>query len=199
MLSWKHLSLLPTILRDFLEGLSSNRKPVLVIIVYWDCCQIFLHWRLKFLIKLSYQIFLSSVHSIFKFKASITKNHKAIRCSKWVHQVFPITGIMLSMLSRRFILKSIIKSTSVIYTNELHFTITHSFFKRQSQMCSRLHQLSWGKGNGYMSKTELVLVLTNERGRKIHIPNFWLKQIEWIKYWPTRHLRPETGESLERV
>ena len=31
------------------------------------------------------------------------------------------------------------------------------------------------KGNGYMSKTNLVLVLTNKRGRKIYIPNFGLK------------------------
>ena len=27
----------------------------------------------------------------------------------------------------------------------LHFTITHSFFKRQFQICSKLHQLSWEK------------------------------------------------------
>ena len=38
----------------------------------------FLQWRLKFLIKLSYLIFVSYVHSRFKTKALITKKHKAI-------------------------------------------------------------------------------------------------------------------------
>ena len=42
---------------------------------------------------------MSSVHSIFKFKALATKKHRAIWFSKWVHQVFPKTGIMLSMSS----------------------------------------------------------------------------------------------------
>ena len=35
----------------------------------------------------------------------------------------------------------------------LHFTITHSFFKRQYQMCSKLHQPFWIFFNGYMFKT----------------------------------------------
>ena len=35
----------------------------------------------------------------------------------------------------------------------LHLTITHSLFKSKSQMCSKLHQISWGKSNGYMFKT----------------------------------------------
>ena len=143
MLSWQHFSLLPTILIDFWVGLSPDRKPVFGIIVYRNCYQIFLHWRMKFLIKLSYLIFFSSDYSRFKFKALITKKHKVMGFSKWIHQVLPITGILLSMLSRRLILKSIIKIPSVIYTYELHFTITHSLFKRQSQMCSKLQLLSW--------------------------------------------------------
>ena len=165
MLSWQHLSLLLTTLSNFWVGLSSNRKPVLGIIYYRHCYQLFLHWRLKFLIKLSYLTFLSSVHSRFKFKELTTKKHKAIRFSQWVHQVFPITGIMLFMLSRRFILKSIIKSLIMIYTYGLHLTITHSLFKSKFQTCSKMHQISWKKGNGCMSKTNLVLVLTNKRGR----------------------------------
>ena len=144
-MSWKHLSLLPTILRKFRVGLSSNRRPVLGIIDYWHCYQLCLQWRLELLIKLSYLIFLSSIHSIFKFKALITKKYKAIGFSKSVHQVFPITGIMLSMLSRRLFLQSILKSPSVIYTYELHYPITHSFFKRKSQMCYKVHQISWKK------------------------------------------------------
>ena len=135
------MSFLLTILRDYLVVLSSNRKPVLGIIVYWHCCQLFLHWRLIFLIKLSYLILLSSVHSRFKFKALITKKHKSIRFSKQVHQVFTITGIMLSMLSRIFILQSIIKSPSVIYTHELYFKITNSLFKRKYHFFSKLHKL----------------------------------------------------------
>ena len=116
MFSWQHFSLPLTILRHFWVGLSSDMKPVLGIIVYQHCYQLFLHWRLKFLIKLSYLILLSSIHSVLKFKPLITKKHKAIRFSKLVHQVLPITGIMLSILSRRLILKSIIKIPSVIYT-----------------------------------------------------------------------------------
>ena len=130
------------ILSNFLVGLSSDRKPILVTMVYRDCCQIFFHWRLKILIKLSYLIFLSSVHSRFKFKSLINKKHKAIIFSKWAHQVFPITGIILSILSRRFIQQSVIKSPSVRYTYELHFKITHLLFKRQSQMCSKLRRFS---------------------------------------------------------
>ena len=67
---------------DFLVGLSSNRRPVLRIVVYQHCHQIVLHWRLKFLITLSYHIFLSSVNSRFKFKALIAKKHKATGFSK---------------------------------------------------------------------------------------------------------------------
>ena len=172
MLFWQHLSLLPTILTDFLVVLSSDRKPVLGIIVYQNCYQLFLHWRLKFLIKLSYLVFLSSVHSRFKFKASITNKHNSIGFSRWVHQFFPITGIMLSMLSRRLILQLMIKSQIVIYTYDLDFTITYSLFKMQSQMYSKLHRLSWKIGNGYMYKTNLVLVLTNKRGRKMSHSQF---------------------------
>ena len=116
MLSWQHLILLPMILSNFWVGLSSNRKPLFGIIDYRHCYQIFLHWRLKLCIKLSYMIFLSSVHSRFKFKVLATKIHKAIGFSKWVHQVFPTTIIMLSMLSRRFILKLILNSIILIYT-----------------------------------------------------------------------------------
>ena len=158
MLSWQHLSLLPTILSDFRVGFRSDRRPVLGIIVYRHCCQIFLHWRLKLLIKLSYLVFLSSAHSIFKFKALITKNHKAVGFFKWAHQIFPITGIMLSMLSRILILKSIIKSPSMIYTYELNFTITHSLFKRKSQMCSKLHRLSWKKAMGICLRQTWCLI-----------------------------------------
>ena len=77
-MSWQHLSLLPTILSDLQVGLCSNRRPVLGIIDYQHCYQLFLHWRLKLLIQLSYLILLSSVHSRYKFKALITKKHKAI-------------------------------------------------------------------------------------------------------------------------
>ena len=145
MLSWQHLSLLPTILSNFWVGLNSDRRLVLIIIYYWHCYHLFMQWRLKFLIKLSYLIFLSSVHSRFKFKALITKKHEAIGFSKWVHQFFLITGTMLSMLSRNFILQSIWKSLSVIYTYEKHISITHSLFKRKYQMCSEMHQISWKK------------------------------------------------------
>ena len=53
-----NLSLLPTILSDFWVGLSSDRKPVFGIIIHRNCYQLFLHWRLKFWINLSYLIFL---------------------------------------------------------------------------------------------------------------------------------------------
>ena len=145
MLSWQHLSFLPTIPRDFWVGLSSDRRLVLGIIVYRKIYQLFLHWSLKFLIKLSYLIFLSSVHSRFKYRALIAKKHKSIGFSKWFHQTFPITGILLSMFSRRLILQQILRSPSMIYTYELHFTITHSLFKSKSQMCSKLHRISWKK------------------------------------------------------
>ena len=144
----------------------SLQWPVLVIIDYWHCYQLVLHWRLELLIKLNYLIFLSSVHSIFKFKVFVTNKCKAIGFSIWVHHISPIIRIMLSMLSRILILQSIINIPSVKYTYKLNFTITHSLFKRQSQMCSKLNQLSWKKGSGYMSKTNLVLVLTNKRGRE---------------------------------
>ena len=103
-LSWQHLSLLPTILRDLRVGLSYNKRPVFGIIDYRHWYQLFLQWRLKLLIKLSYLAFLSSFHSRFKFKALITNKHKAIGFSKWVHQFFPITGTILSMLSRKCII-----------------------------------------------------------------------------------------------
>ena len=165
-MSWQHLRFLPKILSNFWVVLSSDRNPVLVITVYRYCCQFFIHWRLKLLIKLSYMIFLSSVHSILKFKALITKKHKAIGFSNWVHQVPPITGIMLYMLSRRLILQSIIKIPSVIYTYELHFTITHSFFKRKSQICSKLHQLSWKKKLWVYVQDKLRDFLIKKRWRK---------------------------------
>ena len=121
---------------------------------------------MKFLIRLSYLIFLSSVHSIFKFRALITKKHKAIGFSKWVHQVPPITGILLYMLSRILILQSIIKIPSVVYTYELHFTITHSLFKRQSQMCSKLHQLSWKKRQWIYVWDKLGSFFNKKKGKK---------------------------------
>ena len=95
---------LSTILSNFRVVLSSDRRPVLGIVDYRHCFQLFLHWGLKLLIKFSCLIFLSSIHSRFKFMSFATKNHKAILFSKWVHHVPPITGIMLSFSSRIFIL-----------------------------------------------------------------------------------------------
>ena len=115
-MSWQHLILLPTIISDFSVRLNSDRKPVLRIIYYRNCYQLFLHWRLKLFIKLSYMIFLLYVYSRLKFKALITNKNKDIGFLKWGHQVSPITGIIVSVLSRRLILQSIIKSPSVIYT-----------------------------------------------------------------------------------
>ena len=88
LLYWQHLTLILTILSNFWGGLIYDSKPLLGIIVYWHCYQLFLHWRLKFLIKLSYLIFLSFVHSRFKFKALITKKQKYTGFSKLAHQVF---------------------------------------------------------------------------------------------------------------
>ena len=57
------LDLLVTILSELRVGLSSYRRPVLGSIDYRHCHQLFLHLRLKSVIKLSYMVFLSSVHS----------------------------------------------------------------------------------------------------------------------------------------
>ena len=89
MLSWQHLSFLPKILINLWVGLSPDMKPVLEIMVYQHCYQLFLHLRLKFLIKLSYLIFLTYVNSRFKFKALITEKHKAIIFSKLSSSSFP--------------------------------------------------------------------------------------------------------------
>ena len=40
----------------------------------------------------------------------------------------------------------------------LHFIINHSLFKRQYQMCSKLHQISWKKYNGCMFKTNCLSI-----------------------------------------
>ena len=131
------MSFLPTILIDFWVAISSNRRPVLVIIDYWHCYQLFIQWRLKLLIKISYMIFLSSIHSILKLKAYATKKHKAVRFSKGVHQVYPITRIMLSMLSRRFVLWSILNIPSVIYTLWTTFHNQPFIVKKLMIICSR--------------------------------------------------------------
>ena len=175
MLSWQHLIFLPTIRSNFWVVLSSDGNPVLGIIFYRHCYQLFLHWRLKFLIKLSYLILLSSVHSRFKFKTLITKKHKAIGFSKLFHQVFPITGVILSMSSRILVLQLIIKIPSVIYTYELHFRITHSLFKRISQICSKVHQISlkktmviYSRQNPHQLNTNirnLVMFSTTKKGK----------------------------------
>ena len=127
------------------------------------------------MIKLSYLIFLSYVHSRLKFKALITKKHKAIGFSIWVHQVFPINRTMLSTLSRKLNLQSNINTLSLIYTYELHFRITHSLFKRISQICSKVHQISLKKTmvicsrqNAHQLNTSirnLVMVLKKKGGR----------------------------------
>ena len=49
-----------------------------------------------------------------------------------------------------------------------------------------------------MSKTNLVLFLTNKSEKKVHIPNLQLKQIKWIKHRPTGQPRPETGEFIAK-
>ena len=57
-------SLLPKIyLATFWVRLSSDRRPVLGIIDYWQCHRLFIHLRFKFVINLSYMIFLSLVNS----------------------------------------------------------------------------------------------------------------------------------------
>ena len=96
----------------------------------------------------------------------------------------------------------------MIYTlYGIHFTINHSLFKRPSQLCSKLYQLSWVKnGNGYMFKTNcsplgqwyknLVLVLTNKRRKNSNsqflITNSYLHQ----NHQKLAQLRSEIGDSL---
>ena len=51
--------------------------------------------------------------------------------------------------------------------------------KKEIQMCSKLHRIFWKKGNVYMSNTNLVLVLTDKRGRKSSYSQF-LTQTYWM-------------------
>ena len=54
----------------------------------------------------------------------------------------------------------------MIYTNELHFTITYPLLKRQYQMCSKLHQPPWKKRKWIYVWDKLGACFNKQKGRK---------------------------------
>ena len=58
------------------------------------------------------------------------------------------------------------KSPSVIYTYELNFTITHSLFKMQSQIFSKLHQLSFKKSQWIYVQDKICAYFNKKKGKK---------------------------------
>ena len=93
---WQHLSLLPTILINLRVELSYHRRPVLGIIDYWHCHQLFLRWGLNFVIKLSYMIFVSSekfnIHTTSHWSPRSIRplvfSNKFIQFSLWLGKCF---------------------------------------------------------------------------------------------------------------
>ena len=78
MFSLEQLSLLPTILMNFWVVLNYNGKSVFGIIFYQHFYLSVYPLKVEILDWVKFLIFLSFVYSRFKFKALITKNHKAI-------------------------------------------------------------------------------------------------------------------------
>ena len=127
----QHLSFLPTILSDLWVGLSSDRRPVLGIINYRNCYQLFLHWRLKFVIKWSYIIFVSyekfNIHTTTHWSPRRIRPldfpNEFINFSLWLGK--KIQCYQENIWDDKFLKVHV---WSIHYG--LHIPITHSLFKR---------------------------------------------------------------------
>ena len=150
-MSWQNLSLLPTIISDLQVGLSSDRRPVLGIIYYRNCHQLFLHWRLKFVIKWSYMIFVSSE----KFKIHTTRHwsprrigpldfpNEFIKFSLWL-------GIFSNVIKKIHEIINFNESTCDIYTMDYISQSPTHFSERNLGCVLQYTKFTYKKTNGYV-------------------------------------------------